>query len=162
MVCGLNMDKKEQSIQEKDIKNLAFLQEFLGVNGISVAQAAEKLGYTRHAILKWFRNDDAYLSKVEQLVETCGYKLVLSLDKPESNSPVRVSIENAGSENRRLAFLDRALISAGLSKTAASRLIGMSESSVGYWLRTDDCEISHLVDLAKAAGLILNINFKKL
>lgn len=151
-------------MQDTEVKNLAFLQEFLGVNGISVPQAADLMGYTRHAILKWFRNDDAPLSKVETLVEKCGYKLVISLDRPEQSSPVRVSIEGetTGSANRRLAFLERALITTGLSKSAASKMIGMCESSFGYWLRVDDCDISHLVDFARKTGLVLNISFKKL
>ena len=145
------------------LKNLEFLREFMAVQGISVSMAAELMGYTRHAILKWFRTDDAMLSVVQFLFERCGYRLVLTMDRPQEGRSVKVSLPNDGPSmpTRRLAFLDRALKSAGLSHAATSKMLGMSQSSVGYWLRVDDCAVSRLFEIAEKTGMVLSIEIRK-
>ena len=159
---GVHTGTAGTTADKAGLKNLAFLQEFLADQGITVPQAAELLGYTRHAILKWFRNDDAMLSVVQTLISKCGYSLNLGYEKPDSS--VRVSIDSCkqGSADRRLGFLASALNSMGLSKVSASKLLGMCDSAVGYWIRKDDCAVSHLVDFAEKTGLVLNISLKKI
>ena len=140
--------------------NLQFLRDFMALKGISVPEAAQELGYTRHAILKWFRNDDAQLSTVQDLIARYGYSLVLSYRRPDTGS-VQISLPDEPQGAGRLAFLDRGLKLAGLSRKGASQLLGLSDASVSYWLRVDDCAISHLFEFAEKTGMVLSIEIRK-
>lgn len=148
----------------EEIRNLLFLQDFMVLQDISVPQAAEMLGYTRHAILKWFRNDDAPLSIVQTLFEKCGYRLELRYDRQPGNPSIKVTFPEdlQTVSTNRLSFLDRALRMNGITRVAASKLMGMGDSAVSHWLKVDDCSISHLFNLAEKIGLVLNIEIKKI
>jgi hypothetical protein len=151
----------------KPLRNLAFVRDFLNRQGIGVPRAAEMLGLSRQAVNHWFAKDDARLSSIQSLFTACGYNLVLSFERPAVQSgPAIICQEEplAPSEVRshgRLAFLDNAIRCYGINNSALCRSLGINKTAIQYWFKKDDLFVSHLFDIAEAAGLVLKIQILK-
>lgn len=147
----------------KPLRNVAFVHDFLARQGVSISQAAACVGITRQAMNHWFVKDDARLSSVQRLFSECGYDLVLSFERPAVSEGTAVVHQeeplpsSALRSEGRLAFLENAVLTYGISQAAICRAMGVNKTALFYWLKRDDIFVSHLFDFAEAAGLVLRI-----
>lgn len=141
-----------------DLKYLQFVNSFLSQIGMTSTEAADKAGFARNTIYHWFKLDNAKLSSVEKLIESCGYKISFSL-KPATNEVgdalmTLVKKEKATEEgDKKLSFLDEAMDRYGISRKDTAEKLGIGYTAMYYWFKSDDIFISYIYKIAEMHNL---------
>ena len=140
--------QKKLQTSKYELKNLKFLGDFMTTLGLSTTTAAEKCGLTQVSVYYWLRKDDAHYSSVERLINAWGYKLKMELVSPDDQETSIVVIDKP--DERRLAFLERAIAEAGRGEI--QKQLGIGNTTIYYWLTHDDIFISYIFRIAEIIG----------
>lgn len=147
-----------------EVNNLDFLVQFMAETAMTTADIADRMGLARQTVYHWLVKDDIKVSSVYHLFNTCGYRVKFNLESPKNtrgNADVIFNIENPD-ESENLGFLSIAMRKNRISKKALSEITGFGETSVHYWFRNDDCNLSRIYEIADAYGLNLRIEISKI
>ena len=165
------MNAKEKTVrsvetgQDRQIVHLKFLVDFMQRIGLTNNSLSKALNISRQAVGYWFSHDDATISKLEDVFDTLGYKLVFSLvpNHPidldnKANVQMRLALENDELiYGPRLDFLNKAIKAYKLNKAELTKKMKVSATTIYYWQSHDDCLISNLYRFAECADFHLDI-----
>ena len=102
--------------------------------------------------------DDAHYSSVERLINVWGYKLKMELVSPEDQETSIVVIDKP--DERRLAFLERAIAEAGRGEI--QKQLGIGNTTIYYWLTHDDIFISYIFRIAEIIGKKVKVTISQM
>lgn len=140
-----------------ELKNLKFLGDFMTTLGITTTVAAKKAGLTQVTVYYWLKKDDAHLSSVEHLINAWGYKLEFELISKEQPTSI---VEIESTDNRRLAFLEKAL--SNVDREWLRQQLGIGTTTIYYWMSHDDIFISYIFKIAEALDKIVSVKIKRM
>lgn len=167
-------EQKTSKVEDDNPKVMDFMKQWLRLNGISQATAAERSGINQNTISHWMKVDDAKLSSVENLFDWLGYKISFSLNEPvtQDTQILRIPAKHDGTQiwmksepmpeldkfpktdedRKRLHYIKVYLIQRGITYKKLAECMGRKPQTVQYWFMADDIFISRIYEMAKALG----------
>ena len=145
---------------------LLFLKQFMAAMDITINDAADIVGCTRHTISRWLlpSYDDAPLSSVMSLFDGCGYELDFVLTK-EHDAGLDEDIQwrrrnRAQFKADRLAFLSRMMMKYNITSHALGEKLGLYYTTVDHMFRANDMMVSRIYRIADACDMNIFITVK--
>ena len=139
-------------------RNLSFLADFLKRMDLSVPEVADLMGTSRQRLYHWFRKDDARVSVLCALAESCGCRL--SFDLVRKRTDTNPNVVRRKTTGQRIDFVWEALQDSQMTIQALADSLQISASAVKHWKKVDDCMYSTLLKIADTTGLELKTSFK--
>lgn len=150
---------------EWKVNRLKFLTEFMRQTCNTTSSIAKKVGVGRQAIYNYLLRDDMSLKMVHQIMDSCGCKIMFSLEKPEEeNGNLVIRLNNYFMRNLpegirigRLSFLSIAMQRYGITGKDLSEKLHIARSTISTWFVTDNVMISHIYNICEAYGMELKV-----
>ena len=140
-------------------KRLQFLSDIIALRRARIDDLSAALHLSRPILYTCLREDDMNLSRAEEIFSILNAELNFSFFKPDDEVEYRISGREIvrGDDGRfhfrRLAFITAYLTANGIAASELSRKMGLSDATLGTWIRQDDVKISRLFQMAEVLGL---------
>ena len=130
-----------------------FARSLLSHTGLSAKALARESGINYFKLVRFYADDDAKLSLLDEIFNKNGYNLVLRL-RTKDGDLIHVPEQYY---DKRLGFIYGALKELGLSIVFLGHMLGISESGIRKWFLADDLTIGQLVLILKKCELDLDV-----
>lgn len=131
-----------------------FARSLLSHTGLSAKALARESGINYFKLVRFYADDDAKLSLLDEIFNKNGYNLVLRL-RTKDGDLIHVPEQYY---DKRLGFIYGALKELGLSIVFLGHMLGISESGIRKWFLADDLTIGQLVLILKKCELDLDVS----